>query len=39
VRDFPVVQGVAIVYAIAVVIINLLTDLAIARLDPRVRLR
>jgi peptide/nickel transport system permease protein len=39
VRDFPVVQGVAIVYAIAVVLINLLTDLAIARLDPRVRLR
>ena len=39
VRDFPVVQGVAIMYAIAVVIINLLTDLAIARLDPRVRLR
>ena len=39
VRDFPVVQGVAIVYAIAVVIINLLTDLAIARLDPRVRRR
>ena len=39
VRDFPVVQGVAIVYAIAVVLVNLLTDLAIARLDPRVRLR
>jgi len=39
VRDFPVVQGVTIVYAIAVVIINLLTDLAAARLDPRIRLR
>jgi len=39
VRDFPVVQGVTIVYAIAVVIINLLTDLGVARLDPRTRLR
>jgi peptide/nickel transport system permease protein len=39
VRDFPVVQGVTIVYAIAVVAVNLLTDLVAARLDPRVRLR
>jgi peptide/nickel transport system permease protein len=39
VRDFPVVQGVAIVYAIAVVLVNLLTDLVAARLDPRIRLR
>jgi peptide/nickel transport system permease protein len=39
VRDFPVVQGVTIVYAIAVVLVNLLTDLAAARLDPRIRLR
>lgn len=39
VRDFPVVQGVTIVYAIAVVLVNLLTDLTAARLDPRIRLR
>ena len=39
VRDFPVVQGVTIVYAIAVVATNLMTDLTAARLDPRVRLR
>ena len=38
-RDFPVVQGVTIVYAIAVVVINLMTDLVAAQLDPRVRLR
>jgi peptide/nickel transport system permease protein len=38
-RDFPVVQGVTIVYAIAVVVINLLTDLVSAQLDPRIRLR
>ena len=39
VRDFPVVQGVTVVYAIAVVAVNLLTDLAAARLDPRIRAR
>ena len=39
VRDFPVVQGVTIVYATAVVVINLITDLVAARLDPRIRLR
>ena len=38
-RDFPVVQGITIVYAIAVVIINIVTDLLAARLDPRIRLR
>jgi peptide/nickel transport system permease protein len=38
-RDFPVVQGVTIVYAIAVVATNLMTDLSAAQLDPRVRLR
>jgi len=38
-RDYPVVQGVTIVYAVAVVAVNLLTDLVVARLDPRTRLR
>ncbi len=38
-RDFPVVQGIAIVYALGVVAINLLTDLMAARLDPRIHLR
>lgn len=38
-RDFPVVQGVTIVLGASVVLINLLTDLAAARLDPRIRLR
>ena len=37
-RDFPVVQGVTLVFAIAVVAVNLITDLAVARLDPRIRL-
>ena len=37
-RDFPIVQGVTLVFAVMVVIVNLLTDLAHAALDPRVRL-
>jgi peptide/nickel transport system permease protein len=36
-RDFPVVQGVTLVFAVLVVLINLLTDVAYATLDPRVR--
>jgi peptide/nickel transport system permease protein len=36
-RDFPVVQGVTLVFAVLVVLINLLTDVAYAVLDPRVR--
>jgi peptide/nickel transport system permease protein len=37
-RDFNVVQGLTIVFAVAVVIVNLLGDLLIAILDPRVEL-
>jgi peptide/nickel transport system permease protein len=37
-RDFPVVQGVTIVFAILVVLVNLIVDLTYARLDPRVSL-
>jgi len=36
-RDFPVVQTVALVFGIMVVLVNLLTDVAYATLDPRVR--
>jgi peptide/nickel transport system permease protein len=36
-RDFPVVQGVTLVFAVPVVLINLLTDTTYALLDPRVR--
>jgi peptide/nickel transport system permease protein len=38
-RDFPVVQAVTIVLGASVVLINLVTDLTAARLDPRIRLR
>ncbi len=37
-RDFPVVEGVTLVFAVAVVALNLLTDLVSAQLDPRIRL-
>ena len=36
-RDFPVVQAVTLVFAIMVVLVYLLTDIAHALLDPRVR--
>ena len=38
-RDFPVVQGVTLIYALGVIAVILLTDLATARLDPRIRLK
>jgi peptide/nickel transport system permease protein len=37
-RDYPEVQALTLVFGVAVVVINLLTDLAYAKLDPRVRL-
>jgi peptide/nickel transport system permease protein len=36
-RDFPVVQGVTLIFGVLVVMVNLLTDVAYATLDPRVR--
>jgi len=36
-RDFPVVQGVALFCALSVVMISLLLDAAVYRLDPRMR--
>lgn len=36
-RDFPVVQGVTLVFGVMVVLVNLMADLAYASLDPRVR--
>jgi peptide/nickel transport system permease protein len=35
-RDYPVVQGVTLLFAVMIVLINLLTDIAQAALDPRV---
>jgi peptide/nickel transport system permease protein len=39
VNDFPVVQGVTLVYALGVIVVILITDLVTARLDPRIRLK
>jgi peptide/nickel transport system permease protein len=36
-RDVPVVEGIVLVFGIAVVLANLLTDLAYGVLDPRIR--
>jgi peptide/nickel transport system permease protein len=37
-RDFPTVQGITMVFAIMVDVVNLLTDVTHAALDPRVKL-
>jgi peptide/nickel transport system permease protein len=36
-RDLSVVQGITLIFGISVVVINLLTDIVYAALDPRVR--
>ncbi len=38
-RDYPVLQGVFLVFTVSVLTANLIADLAYARLDPRVRTR
>jgi len=37
-RDFPVVQGITVMIALVVLLINLLVDIAYAYVDPRIRL-
>lgn len=36
-RDFPVVQGLTLVFGLGIVLFNLLADVAVAVLDPRTR--
>jgi peptide/nickel transport system permease protein len=38
-RDYPVISGINIVMATAVLVINLLVDVVYAYLDPRVQYR
>ena len=38
-RDYPIISGINLFFATAVVLINLLIDLTYAFLDPRVRYR
>ncbi len=35
-RDYPMIQGIALVFGLLVILINLVTDLVYAALDPRV---
>lgn len=37
-RDYPMVQGITLVFAVLVIAVNTLTDLTYAIIDPRVRL-
>jgi peptide/nickel transport system permease protein len=37
-RDFPVVQGIVLIYSVMYVLVNLMTDLLYRRADPRVEL-
>jgi peptide/nickel transport system permease protein len=36
-RDFPVIQGVILIFALVFVLVNLLVDLLYALIDPRIR--
>ena len=38
-RDYPLVLGVTLVYAVLVIVMNILVDCAYAWLDPRVKLQ
>jgi peptide/nickel transport system permease protein len=38
-KDYPMVQGVVLVYGIGVLLVNLLVDVALALLDPRSTIR
>ena len=37
-RDYPVIVALTLVFAVIVIIVNLLVDLSYALLDPRIRL-
>jgi glutathione transport system permease protein len=38
-RDYPIIQGVVLLFAVEFVVVNLLVDILYARLDPRIRYR
>ncbi len=38
-RDYPVLQGAVLLFALVFLVINLLVDLLYARLDPRISYR
>jgi len=36
-RDYPVVQGTVLLLSVAFIVVNLLTDIVYAYVDPRIR--
>ena len=38
-RDYPLLLGIVLVFAVVIMIVNLLTDLSYGYLDPRIRYR
>ena len=38
-RDFPVIQGLVVVFGVLVIFTNIIGDIVIASIDPRVKLR
>ena len=38
-KDYPVVQGIVLVYGVGVLLVNLIVDIALALLDPRSTIR
>ena len=38
-RDFPVIQGLVMVFGVLVILTNIIGDIVIASIDPRVKLR
>jgi peptide/nickel transport system permease protein len=38
-RDYPVVQGLTVTFAVLVMAISILTDLIYALIDPRIKLQ
>ena len=38
-RDYPMLQGILVIYTLLIVVVNVLTDMAYGLVDPRVKLR
>jgi len=38
-RDYPVLMGMFVVISVAVIVVNLFTDILYSVLDPRIRIR
>jgi peptide/nickel transport system permease protein len=36
-RDYPLIMGITLILAVTILIVNLLTDIAYAVIDPRIR--